>query len=69
MAISTKIQKGQIEISKEVAVCTKGKRIGNSEVALLEKMNIQPFSYGMSVFCDYDNGDILTDQSLTIGPE
>lgn len=68
MSISTKIQKGQIEITKEVQVCTKGKKIGNSEVSLLEKMNIQPFSYGMKVFSDYDAGEIMTEEVLSISP-
>ncbi|EAR84695.2 60S acidic ribosomal protein P0 (macronuclear) [Tetrahymena thermophila SB210] len=68
LSISTKIQKGQIEITKEVQVCTKGKKIGNSEVSLLEKMNIQPFSYGMKCFSDYDNGEILTEEVLSISP-
>jgi len=43
LAITTKINKGQIEITKDVKVCTKGKVIGNSEVALLAKMNLKPF--------------------------
>jgi len=69
LSISTKIQKGQIEITKEVQVCTKGKKIGNSEVSLLDKMNIQPFSFGMKVFSDYDNGEILTEEVLSISPD
>jgi len=43
LAITTKINKGQIEITKDVKVCIKGKVIGNSEVALLAKMNLKPF--------------------------
>jgi len=69
LSISTKIQKGQIEITKEVKVCTEGKKIGNSEVSLLDKMNIQPFSFGMKVFSDYDNGEILTADVLAISPQ
>jgi large subunit ribosomal protein LP0 len=43
LQMSTKIQKGQIEITKEFPVCVAGKKVGNSEVALLQKMNIKPF--------------------------
>lgn len=32
-------------------------------------MNVQPFSYGMTVIADYDNGDILKEEILTISPE
>lgn len=69
LSISTKIQKGQIEITKEVQVCTKGKKIGNSEVSLLEKMNIQPFSFGMKVFADYDQGEVLGEEVLATNPD
>jgi len=57
--MSTKINKGQIEITKEYKVCITGKKIGNSEVALLEKMNLKPFFYGMKVISAYDDGSIL----------
>lgn len=69
LSISTKIQKGQIEITKEVQVCTKGKKIGNSEVSLLEKMNIQPFSFGMKVFSDYDQGEVFGEEVLATNPD
>jgi len=59
LSISTKIVKGQIEITKDYNVCTIGKKIGNSEVVLLQKMNLKPFSYGMEVQCAYDDGNIL----------
>jgi len=39
LSISTKIVKGQIEITKEYPVCKVGSKIGNSEVTLLQKMN------------------------------
>jgi len=47
LQISTKINKSQIEMTKEVKVCTLGKKIGNSEVALMAKMNMKPFQYGV----------------------
>jgi len=67
--ISTKIQKGQIEITKEFRVCEKGKKIGNSEAAILQKLNIKPFSFGMEILYVYDNGSILTPDVFNLDPE
>lgn len=68
LSISTKIQKGQIEISKEFQVCYEGKKIGSSEVALLAKMNLKPFNYGMNVIGCYDDGAILSKDVVAISP-
>jgi large subunit ribosomal protein LP0 len=67
--ISTKIQKGQIEITKEYKVLEKGKKIGNSESAILTKLNIKPFSFGMEILYVYDDGAILTPEVFNLNPE
>jgi len=67
--ISTKIQKGQIEITKEFKVCDKGKKIGNSEAAILQKLNIKPFSFGMEILYVYDDGAILTPDVFNLDPQ
>ena len=46
LAIPTKIAKGQIEIISDVKLITLGEKVGSSEAALLQKLNIKPFSYG-----------------------
>jgi len=69
LQISTKINKGQIEIAKDYQVCVKGRKIGSSEVALLQKMNIKPFQYGMEVVGAYDNGAILSKEVCAITPD
>jgi len=56
LKITTKIQKGQIEILKEVNVCEKGRVVGNSEAAFLSKLNMKPFMYGMDLQAVYDDG-------------
>jgi len=56
LKITTKINKGQIEILKEVHVCKEGVLVGNSEAAFLKKLNMTPFLYGMELFAVYDNG-------------
>jgi len=67
--ISTKIQKGQIEIVKEFKVCEKGKKIGNSEAAILQKLNIKPFAFGMEILFVYDDGAILTPDIFNVDTE
>lgn len=59
LQIATKIQKGQIEIISEVLLTKKGEKVGNSEAALLQKLNIKPFSYGLVIQAVYDNGSIF----------
>lgn len=57
--IPTKINKGQIEITKDFKVTTKGKKIGNSEASLLQKLNLKPFSYGLEIKHVFTEGSIL----------
>jgi len=66
--MSTKIQKGQIEIAKEFKVCTVGKKVGNSEAVLLQKLNIKPFAYGMEIQYVFDDGAIITPEIFNINP-
>jgi len=57
--IPSKIAKGQVEIVSDVHLITKGQKVGSSECALLSKLNIKPFSYGLSVVTVYDNGSVF----------
>ena len=66
--ISTKIVKGQIEITKDFKVCTKGKKVKASEAALLKKLNMKPFEYGMKITSVYDDGAILPQEVLNLDP-
>lgn len=59
LQISTKIQKGQIEITTDVMLVRKDEKVGNSEAALLQKLNISPFSYGLIITVVYDNGSLF----------
>merc|ERR1719473_849130 len=51
--VPTKIVKGQIEIVSDVKACTKGVKVSASEVALLNKLGIKPFEYGMEIISVY----------------
>ncbi|CAN0389825.1 unnamed protein product, partial [Laminaria digitata] len=57
--VPTKITKGQIEITAEVFLVPKGHKVGSSEAALLQKLNIRPFTYGLVIDCVYDNGSVF----------
>jgi large subunit ribosomal protein LP0 len=54
--IGTKIVKGTIEMTASSKVCTRGEKITASAVALLAKLNIRPFQYGITVDTVFENG-------------
>lgn len=62
--VATKIQKGQIEIVSEQKIISKGNKVGPSEVALLQKLNIKPFTYGLTLQSVYDNGSLFDAKAL-----
>jgi len=70
--IPSKITKGSIEILNPVHLINEGDKCEASQCALLEKLDIKPFSYGLVVVAVFDDGamydpkvlDITTDQIL-----
>jgi large subunit ribosomal protein LP0 len=66
LQIPTKIVKGQIEITNDVHLIKKGDKVGSSEAALLKKLNIKPFSYGLVIDTIYDNGSLFGVEILDI---
>jgi len=64
--IASKINKGQVEILNDVHLIKTGDRVGNSEAALLAKLSIRPFSYGLQVLNVYDNGNVYDPSVLDI---
>lgn len=62
--ISTKINKGTVEILAPVEIIKKGDKVGSSEAALLAKLGIRPFSYGLIVLSVYDNGSVFSPEVL-----
>jgi len=70
--IATKIVKGAIEVVKEEHIIKKGEKCGASAVALLQKLGIRPFEYGIQLKMVYEEGSVfdakvldITDQALT----
>jgi len=64
--ISSKISKGNIEILNETHLLHKGEKVDASSAALLQKMDILPFAYGLEVQHVYDNGAIFAPEVLDI---
>ena len=44
----------------------KGEKVGSSEAALLAKLGIRPFSYGLVVLSVYDNGSVFSPEVLDL---
>lgn len=62
--IGTKIVKGTIEMTNSTKVATQGEKVSTSAVALLAKLNIKPFEYGITASYVYDNGAVYTVEVL-----
>jgi large subunit ribosomal protein LP0 len=66
LQIPTKIVKGQIEITNPVNLIKKNDKVGSSEAALLSKLNIRPFSYGLAIDSIFDHGSMFGVEVLDI---
>lgn len=65
--IATKISKGSIEITTPMQVCTGGEKVTASAVALLSKLNIKPFEFGIEVPLVYEGGSVYDAKVLDLG--
>jgi len=66
LGVPTKIARGTIEIINDVHLIKVGFRVGASEAALLNMLNISPFTYGLTVVQVYDNGTVFHPSVLDI---
>jgi large subunit ribosomal protein LP0 len=64
--ISSKITKGSIEIVSDVELLKTGQKIDASQAALLQKLDITPFAYGLIPIGVYDNGSLFDPSVLDI---
>jgi len=64
--IATKINRGQVEIINDVLLLKLGEKVGQSEATLLGKLNIRPFSYGLTVLSVYDAGFVYDPKVLDL---
>jgi len=67
--ISTKIARGSIEIISEVHLIKAGEKVSSSHVALLGKLNINPFFYGIKVTHVYEGGSVYGADVLDLTKE
>merc|ERR1712008_340858 len=69
LAIPTKITRGMIEITSNVPLLRTGVKVGPSEAALLNMLNIRPFEYGFDILNVYDSGSVFDPCILDITAE
>jgi len=67
--IPTMIVKGQIEIKSAVELIKEGARVSPSQSALLTKLNLRPFKYGLLVKYVYDDGAFFESKVLDLKEE
>lgn len=66
--IATKITRGSVEILNDVNLCKKGEKVGSSEAALLQLLDIKPFTYGLILTHVYDEGFAYDASLLDVTP-
>lgn len=69
LGVPTKIARGTIEIVSDLKLVEAGTRVGASEATLLNMLNISPFTYGMTIFQVYDEGQTFSDAILDVSDE
>jgi len=66
MEVPTKITKGQIEITRSMHLITMGDRVTAGQADLLQKLGINPFTYGLEILDVYDDGKMYSPAILDI---
>jgi len=62
--IATRINKGSIEIINQVHLIKAGEKVGSSEAALLQKLDVKPFFYGLAPQYVFENGVVFNPSVL-----
>jgi large subunit ribosomal protein LP0 len=66
LQIATKITRGQIEMVNDTDLIEAGEKVTASQAALLQKLNIEPFTYGLVLNAVYDAGSLFDAKVLDI---
>lgn len=66
LQIATKISRGQIEMVNDTELIQEGDKVTASQAALLQKLSIMPFTYGVVLKSVYDNGSLFDAKVLDI---
>jgi len=63
--IPTRITKGCVEILSDVNLCKEGEKVGSSEAALLQMLDLRPFTYGLKLTNVFDDGFVYPARLLS----
>merc|ERR1712157_262243 len=66
LQIATKITRGQIEMVNDTDLIEPGEKVTASQAALLQKLGIEPFTYGLILKQVYDNGSVFSAKVLDV---
>ena len=66
LQIATKITRGQIEMTNDTELIEAGEKVTASQAALLQKLSIEPFTYGITLKSVYDSGSLFDAKVLDI---
>lgn len=69
LQIATKITRGQIEMVNDTNLIEQGDKVQASQAALLQKLGIEPFTYGLVLKAVYDAGSLFDAKVLDITDE
>jgi len=66
--IATKITRGCVEILQDVQLCKEGEKVGSSEAALMQMLDMRPFTYGLKLTNVFDDGFVYSAKLLNTTP-
>jgi len=66
--IATKITRGCVEILNDVLLCREGEKVGSSEAALMQMLDLRPFTYGLKLTHVLDDGFVYPAKLLSTTP-
>lgn len=66
LEIATKITRGQIEMTNDTHLINAGEKVTASQAAILQKLSIEPFTYGVTLKSVYDSGSLFDAKVLDI---
>jgi len=67
--IATRITRGCVEILSDVSLCKEGEKVGSSEAALMQMLDIKPFTYGLKLTNVFDGGFVYSAKLLNTKPQ
>ncbi len=66
VGLPTRIDAGQIRITKDTIVVRQGEKISRILAVVLSRLKMKPFKMGLELYAAYDDGALLTEKDLVI---